>query len=73
MLKGHKIKLAVEVANEDVEVKWLKNGQEIQKSGRLEFTCLELRRSAAMHHNILNKDISVLKDKCSFLSPASPS
>ncbi|XP_023188178.1 myosin-binding protein C, cardiac-type isoform X1 [Xiphophorus maculatus] len=33
VLKGHKIKLGVEVANEDVEVKWLKNGQEIQKSG----------------------------------------
>ncbi|XP_037548571.1 myosin-binding protein C, cardiac-type [Nematolebias whitei] len=31
--KGHKIKLAVEVANENVDVKWLKNGQEIQKSG----------------------------------------
>ncbi|MEQ2300817.1 Myosin-binding protein C, cardiac-type, partial [Ameca splendens] len=33
VLKGHKIKLAVEVANEDVEVKWFKNGQEIEKSG----------------------------------------
>ncbi|XP_061598196.1 myosin-binding protein C, cardiac-type [Cololabis saira] len=31
--KGQKMKLEVEVANEDVEVKWLKNGQEIQKSG----------------------------------------
>ncbi|XP_075311780.1 myosin-binding protein C, cardiac-type [Odontesthes bonariensis] len=31
--KGQKMKLAVEVANADVEVKWLKNGQEIQKSG----------------------------------------
>ncbi|XP_071381820.1 myosin-binding protein C, cardiac-type [Centroberyx affinis] len=31
--KGHKIKLAVEVANADVEVKWLKNGQEIQLTG----------------------------------------
>ncbi|XP_071773282.1 myosin-binding protein C, cardiac-type [Centroberyx gerrardi] len=31
--KGHKIKLAVEVANADVEVKWLKNGQEIQPTG----------------------------------------
>ncbi|XP_054872046.1 myosin-binding protein C, cardiac-type [Amphiprion ocellaris] len=31
--KGQKIKLAVEVANEDVEVKWLKNGQEIQPTG----------------------------------------
>ncbi|XP_057691665.1 myosin-binding protein C, cardiac-type [Corythoichthys intestinalis] len=31
--KGHKIKLAVEVANPDVDVKWLKNGQEIQLTG----------------------------------------
>ncbi|XP_024150852.1 myosin-binding protein C, cardiac-type isoform X2 [Oryzias melastigma] len=31
--KGQKIKLAVEVADENVEVKWLKNGQELQKSG----------------------------------------
>ena len=32
--KGHKIKLEIEVANPDVEVKWLKNGQEIQPTGR---------------------------------------
>ncbi|XP_030015669.1 myosin-binding protein C, cardiac-type [Sphaeramia orbicularis] len=31
--KGQKIKLGVEVANENVEVKWLKNGQEIQPTG----------------------------------------
>nr|XP_046245181.1 myosin-binding protein C, cardiac-type isoform X2 [Scatophagus argus] len=31
--KGHKIKLAIEVANPDAEVKWLKNGQEIHPSG----------------------------------------
>ncbi|XP_038620577.1 myosin-binding protein C, cardiac-type [Tachyglossus aculeatus] len=31
--KGHKIKLVVEVADPDAEVKWLKNGQEIQMSG----------------------------------------
>ncbi|XP_054625849.1 myosin-binding protein C, cardiac-type [Dunckerocampus dactyliophorus] len=31
--KGHKIKLAVEVANADVDVKWQKNGQEIQPTG----------------------------------------
>ncbi|XP_028446357.1 myosin-binding protein C, cardiac-type isoform X2 [Perca flavescens] len=31
--KGHKIKLAIEVANPDVEVKWLKNGQAIQPTG----------------------------------------
>lgn len=32
--KGQKIKLVVEVANPDADVKWLKNGQEIQVSGR---------------------------------------
>ncbi|XP_055059631.2 myosin-binding protein C, cardiac-type [Misgurnus anguillicaudatus] len=31
--KGHKIKLQIEVANPDVEVKWLKNGQEIHPTG----------------------------------------
>ncbi|XP_068116780.1 myosin-binding protein C, cardiac-type [Hyperolius riggenbachi] len=31
--KGGKIKLVVEVANPDAEVKWLKNGQEIRVSG----------------------------------------
>uniref|UniRef100_A0A8D0DJ13 Myosin-binding protein C, cardiac-type n=1 Tax=Salvator merianae TaxID=96440 RepID=A0A8D0DJ13_SALMN len=31
--KGQKIKLMVELANPDDEVKWLKNGQEIQASG----------------------------------------
>ncbi|XP_039610092.1 myosin-binding protein C, cardiac-type isoform X1 [Polypterus senegalus] len=31
--KGHKIKLMVEVANPNADVKWLKNGQEIQMSG----------------------------------------
>ncbi|TRY93258.1 hypothetical protein DNTS_000092 [Danionella cerebrum] len=33
--KGHKIKLEIEVANPDAEVKWLKNGQEIHPTGRL--------------------------------------
>ncbi|XP_004683619.1 PREDICTED: myosin-binding protein C, cardiac-type [Condylura cristata] len=31
--KGQKIRLTVEVADPDAEVKWLKNGQEIQMSG----------------------------------------
>ncbi|XP_023566211.1 myosin-binding protein C, cardiac-type isoform X1 [Octodon degus] len=31
--KGHKIRLSVELADPDAEVKWLKNGQEIQMSG----------------------------------------
>lgn len=36
--KGHKIKLQIEVANPDAEVKWLKNGQEIQKTGRYQIS-----------------------------------
>uniref|UniRef100_H3BI37 Myosin binding protein C3 n=1 Tax=Latimeria chalumnae TaxID=7897 RepID=H3BI37_LATCH len=32
--KGQKIKLVVEVTNPDAQVKWLKNGQEVQVSGR---------------------------------------
>uniref|UniRef100_A0A8C5L1V2 Myosin-binding protein C, cardiac-type n=1 Tax=Jaculus jaculus TaxID=51337 RepID=A0A8C5L1V2_JACJA len=32
--KGQKIRLTVELADPDAEVKWLKNGQEIQMSGR---------------------------------------
>lgn len=32
--KGHKMKLAIEVANPDADVKWLKNGQEIHPTGR---------------------------------------
>lgn len=31
--KGHKIKLSIEVANQDVEVKWLKNGVDLQPTG----------------------------------------
>ncbi|XP_042532526.1 myosin-binding protein C, cardiac-type [Dipodomys spectabilis] len=31
--KGHKIRLTVELADPDAEVKWLKNGQEVQMSG----------------------------------------
>uniref|UniRef100_A0A672MLZ5 Myosin binding protein C, cardiac n=1 Tax=Sinocyclocheilus grahami TaxID=75366 RepID=A0A672MLZ5_SINGR len=33
--KGHKIKLQIEVANPDAEVKWLKHGQEIHLTGRI--------------------------------------
>ncbi|TWW67970.1 Myosin-binding protein C, cardiac-type [Takifugu flavidus] len=35
--KGHKIKLAIEVANPDADVKWLKNGQEFHPTGRYIF------------------------------------
>lgn len=34
MGKGQKIRLSVELADPDAEIKWLKNGQEIQMSGR---------------------------------------
>uniref|UniRef100_A0A6I8NX26 Myosin-binding protein C, cardiac-type n=1 Tax=Ornithorhynchus anatinus TaxID=9258 RepID=A0A6I8NX26_ORNAN len=42
--KGQKIKLAAEVADPDAEVKWLKNGQEIQMSGRYIFEAVGNKR-----------------------------
>ncbi|KAM9764720.1 myosin-binding protein C, cardiac-type [Menidia menidia] len=54
--KGHKIKLAVEVANEDVEVKWLKNGQEIQKAGRYIFESVGNMRYLTINHCSLADD-----------------
>uniref|UniRef100_A0A3Q3ELZ6 Myosin binding protein C3 n=1 Tax=Kryptolebias marmoratus TaxID=37003 RepID=A0A3Q3ELZ6_KRYMA len=54
--KGHKIKLAVEVANENVEVKWLKNGQEIQKSGRYIFESVGNMRYLTITHCSLADD-----------------
>uniref|UniRef100_A0A3Q2TLH8 Myosin binding protein C3 n=1 Tax=Fundulus heteroclitus TaxID=8078 RepID=A0A3Q2TLH8_FUNHE len=56
VLKGHKIKLAVEVANENVEVKWLKNGQEIQKSGRYIFESVGNMRYLTINHCSLADD-----------------
>ncbi|KAM6943583.1 myosin-binding protein C, cardiac-type [Xenentodon cancila] len=54
--KGHKIKLAVEVANADVDVKWLKNGQEIQKSGRYIFESVGNMRYLTVNHCSLADD-----------------
>ncbi|KAL7992334.1 hypothetical protein Chor_016590 [Crotalus horridus] len=61
--KGQKIKLVVELANPDDEIKWLKNGQEIQVSGRIYL--IELTREEAFkyrfkkdgkrHHLIINE------------------
>uniref|UniRef100_A0A8C7YTD5 Myosin binding protein C3 n=1 Tax=Oryzias sinensis TaxID=183150 RepID=A0A8C7YTD5_9TELE len=63
--KGQKMKLAVEVADENVEVKWLKNGQEIQKSGRFEFGLRKIQ--------IICIRVSILSLKCfSYLFPVSP-
>ncbi|KAH0620735.1 hypothetical protein JD844_021453 [Phrynosoma platyrhinos] len=47
--KGQKIKLVVELAKPDDEVKWLKNGQEIQVSGR-EKDGVELTREEAFKY-----------------------
>uniref|UniRef100_A0A3Q0R970 Myosin-binding protein C, fast-type n=1 Tax=Amphilophus citrinellus TaxID=61819 RepID=A0A3Q0R970_AMPCI len=54
--KGHKIKLAVEVANPDIEVKWLKNGQEIQPTGRYIFESVGNMRYLTINHCSLADD-----------------
>uniref|UniRef100_A0A3B3XR33 Myosin-binding protein C, fast-type n=2 Tax=Poecilia mexicana TaxID=48701 RepID=A0A3B3XR33_9TELE len=68
VLKGHKIKLGVEVANEDVEVKWFKNGQEIQKSGRYIFESVGNMRYLTINHCSLADDAAytcvIGEEKC---------
>uniref|UniRef100_G1KB38 Myosin-binding protein C, cardiac-type n=1 Tax=Anolis carolinensis TaxID=28377 RepID=G1KB38_ANOCA len=55
--KGQKIKLVVELANPDDEVKWLKNGQEIQVSGsRYIFEALGNKRILTINHCSLADD-----------------
>ncbi|XP_010130309.1 PREDICTED: myosin-binding protein C, cardiac-type-like, partial [Buceros rhinoceros silvestris] len=54
--KGQKIKLVVEVANPDADVKWLKNGQEIQVSGRYIFEAVGNRRILTINHCSLADD-----------------
>ncbi|XP_041131677.1 myosin-binding protein C, cardiac-type-like isoform X3 [Polyodon spathula] len=51
--KGHKMKIVVEVADPDAEVKWLKNGQEIQMSG-----------SKYIFENVGNKRILTINNCC---------
>ncbi|RVE74463.1 hypothetical protein OJAV_G00022200 [Oryzias javanicus] len=66
--KGQKIKLAVEVADENVEVKWLKNGQELQKSGRYIFESVGNMRYLTINHCSLADDAAytcvVGEEKC---------
>uniref|UniRef100_A0A672F314 Myosin-binding protein C, fast-type n=1 Tax=Salarias fasciatus TaxID=181472 RepID=A0A672F314_SALFA len=66
--KGQKIKLAVEVANADVEVKWLKNGQEIQPTGRYIFESVGNMRYLTINHCSLADDAAyccvVGNEKC---------
>uniref|UniRef100_A0A8B9CKH5 Myosin-binding protein C, cardiac-type n=1 Tax=Anser brachyrhynchus TaxID=132585 RepID=A0A8B9CKH5_9AVES len=54
--KGQKIKLVVEVANPDADVKWLKNGQEIQVSGRYIFEAVGNKRILTINHCSLADD-----------------
>ncbi|TNN80550.1 Myosin-binding protein C, cardiac-type [Liparis tanakae] len=54
--KGNKIKLAIEVANEDAEVKWLKNGQEIKPSARYIFESVGNMRYLTINHCSLADD-----------------
>ncbi|XP_035273686.1 myosin-binding protein C, cardiac-type isoform X2 [Anguilla anguilla] len=55
--KGHKIKLAIEVANPDAEVKWLKNGQEIHPSGsKYIFESIGNKRLLTINHCSLADD-----------------
>ncbi|XP_069640694.1 myosin-binding protein C, cardiac-type [Haliaeetus albicilla] len=55
--KGQKIKLMVEVANPDADVKWLKNGQEIQVSGsKYIFEAIGNKRILTINHCSLADD-----------------
>ncbi|CAB1339298.1 unnamed protein product [Coregonus sp. 'balchen'] len=54
--KGQKMKLCIEVANEDVDVKWLKNGQEIQSTGRYIFESVGNKRYLTINHCSLSDD-----------------
>ncbi|XP_055280040.1 myosin-binding protein C, cardiac-type isoform X2 [Moschus berezovskii] len=67
--KGHKIRLVVELADPDAEVKWLKNGQEIQMSGRYIFESIGTKRTLTISQCSLADDAAyqcvVGDEKCS--------
>uniref|UniRef100_A0A672MSL2 Myosin binding protein C, cardiac n=1 Tax=Sinocyclocheilus grahami TaxID=75366 RepID=A0A672MSL2_SINGR len=54
--KGHKIKLQIEVANPDAEVKWLKHGQEIHLTGRYIFESVGNKRFLTINNCTLADD-----------------
>uniref|UniRef100_A0A673JW73 Myosin-binding protein C, cardiac-type n=1 Tax=Sinocyclocheilus rhinocerous TaxID=307959 RepID=A0A673JW73_9TELE len=54
--KAHKIKLQIEVANPDAEVKWLKNGQEIHLTGRYIFESVGNKRFLTINNCALADD-----------------
>lgn len=68
--KGQKIKLVVEVANPDAEVKWKKNGQDIQVSGsKYIFESIGNKRILTINHCSLADDAAyecVIGDEKSF-------
>ncbi|XP_069750460.1 myosin-binding protein C, cardiac-type-like [Narcine bancroftii] len=55
--KGHRMRFVVELANPDADVKWMKNGQEIQVSGsKFDFEKVGSRRALTIHHCSLSDD-----------------
>ncbi|XP_034047715.1 myosin-binding protein C, cardiac-type isoform X2 [Thalassophryne amazonica] len=69
VMKGHKIKLSVEVASPDVDVKWMKNGQEIHLTGsKYIFESVGNMRSLTINHCSLADDAAytcmVGEEKC---------
>ncbi|XP_077411848.1 myosin binding protein Ca [Vanacampus margaritifer] len=66
--KGRKIQLSVEVADPNVPIKWLKNGQEIKPSAKYVFECVGNRRTLTINKCNLSDDAAyecvVGEDKC---------
>ncbi|XP_041812151.1 myosin binding protein Ca isoform X2 [Chelmon rostratus] len=66
--KGKKIQLSVEVADPDVQVKWLKNGQEIKPSAKYVFESVGNRRTLTINKCNLSDDAAyecvVGEEKC---------
>ncbi|KAG7275541.1 hypothetical protein CRUP_013445 [Coryphaenoides rupestris] len=66
--KGHKIKLAIEVTDPNTDVKWKKNGQDIQPSGRYIFESVGNMRYLTINHCSLADDAAytcvVGEEKC---------
>uniref|UniRef100_A0A672ZRA6 Myosin binding protein C, fast type a n=1 Tax=Sphaeramia orbicularis TaxID=375764 RepID=A0A672ZRA6_9TELE len=66
--KGKKITLTVEVADPDVQVKWLKNGQEIKPSAKYVFESVGNKRSLTINKCNLSDDAAyecvVGEEKC---------
>ncbi|XP_067837649.1 myosin-binding protein C, cardiac-type-like, partial [Heptranchias perlo] len=54
--KGQRMKLLVEVTDPDTEVKWMKNGQEIEVSGRFIFESIGNKRILTINHCSLADD-----------------